>query len=278
VTAAVLERAAPATLDRLRVGVHVTDDGSLAEYTLPVPGDGGRHLLVGGATGAGKSRFLRVLFAELAPRPNLALLLQDPKRVEFGPMAPRATTVAKHRDSAVEFLERLCQLMDDRYERMEHQGVSQLEPSAEHPYVVAIFDEYAALGRGPSRDVNARHDKTEELIQMGRAAGIGLVLCTQKPDAGAVPTTIRDNLRVRIAFGCEGWQQSNMILGDGSGWNAERIPENRPGWAYSKVDRQVTHIRSYDMGDEQVRAIAAATAHLRVDLPDWPHVIDPRRN
>lgn len=260
----------------VRMGVYILPDGSLAEFLMPMPGDGGRHWLMGGSTGSGKSRSLRVLLAQVAARPDVALLLQDPKRVEFAIAAPRATTVAKGTASAILMLERLVSEMERRYRLMEDQGVSTLEPGPDAPYLLAVFDEFAALSRnGTSREVSARHDKVEELAQMGRACCIGLVICTQRPSADAVPMSVRDQMRVRVAFGCESWQQSNMILGDGTGKRADNIPPSKPGWAYVKVDRAVERIRSYDVADARMAEIAQEHAALRVDLDGWPHVIDP---
>lgn len=260
----------------VRVGKYVLEDGSVAEFSLPMPGDGGRHWLVGGTTGAGKTYFLRTMLCEVAPRPHVAVLLQDPKRNEFSRFGPRATCVAKRVESAVTFLDRLMFEMDARFDHMDREGLSLLDPSAEWPYLLPVFDEFAALGRnGTSRDVSARHGKVEEIAQMGRSAGIGLTICTQRPSADAVPMAVRDQMRIRVAFGCESWQQSGMILGDGTGKRADLISEATPGRAYVKVDRSVHEIRSYAVGDAEFSAVAERHSALRVDLPGWPRVIDP---
>jgi DNA segregation ATPase FtsK/SpoIIIE-like protein len=264
------------TLAPVRVGVYVKADGTLDELLLPMPGDGGRHWLIGGSSGAGKTVQLLVLVNEVAPRPHLALVLQDPKRNEFSLALPRATTVAKRPGSAVQFLDRVMWAMESRFDHMDRAGLQQLEPSAEWPYLLAVFDEFAALGRNASsKEVKARHDRVEEIAQMGRSAGIGLVICTQRPSADAVPMSVRDQMRIRVAFGCESWQQSNMILGDSTGFRADSIPESKPGRAFVKVDRSVTEFRSYFTTGKQTAAICERHASLRVQLDGWPHVIDP---
>lgn len=264
------------TLAPVRAGVYVRADGTLDELLLPVPGDGGRHWLVGGSSGAGKTYFLRVLINEVAPRPHLALLLQDPKRNEFSIAMPRATTVAKRPGSAVQFLDQIMWAMESRFTFMDREGLQELEPSAEWPYLLPIFDEFAALSRNAaSKDIRVRHDKIEEVAQMGRSAGIGLVICTQRPSADAVPMSVRDQMRIRVAFGCESWQQSNMILGDGLGVRADSIPESKPGRAFAKVDRSVIEFRSYFTTGKQTAAICERHAGRRVYLDGWPHVIDP---
>lgn len=259
------------------------------EVTMPLPGIGGMNVLVGGATGSGKSGLVNVVASELAPRPHLALVLGDPKRVELAPLAPRASLVAKGRLVQGELLDLVVREMVYRYHWMEREGYRKLPVASERedqvdprtgrpwPYLLTIFDELADL---------SRHDGTKEGraaagrrialltegIQMGRAAGLGFLLCTQRPSADVVPLDIRDNCRVRVAFGTESQQQSAMILGDyPEHVRPQDIPASFPGVAWLKVDRGYTYFRTFVVDDDLARHRAEQNATLRVDLgPDWP--------
>lgn len=275
------------------VGMGKTEHGDT--LYLPVPGSGGRNWLVGGATGAGKSEFLNAAIGKLARRPHLALTAHDPKRVELSRWGPRLTLRAVGAITVSEFLALHIGEMEKRYRFMEAEGLNILVPSARWPRVVAIFDEFAAVGRAIPREVwdpksdemvmqtkaqaNAevmvRHNLMEEYITMGRAAGMGCIICTQRPEVSVVPGSIRDNTRVRIAFGCESGDQARMILGDvPEHVRPQLIPESSPGVAWAKVDRRCVRFRGYRVPDEVVGTIVEQTATLRSNLAGWPESLE----
>lgn len=223
---------------------------------ISVPGVGGKHLLVAGSTGAGKSVFLSVVLAELAFR-DVDLRLADPKLVEFAAWAPRAE-IARGVDATASMLDRVHAEMMARYAELERAGVRQWQGRR----IVLVIDELAAVTTGPAKETGPRIQKLGLILAMGRAAGVGLVVCTQRPSANVIPLDLRDNTRVRVGLGCESPEQTEMILGTRQ-WPCHEIPESLPGTAYVRVDRHATLCRSFLLTDDDVDRVAAATSHLK---------------
>jgi S-DNA-T family DNA segregation ATPase FtsK/SpoIIIE len=185
------------------------------------------HLLVGGAAGSGKSVFLRALIASMTAFHSPAALqftLVDPKRVTFGPIVARGLCdyltgpLCYEVEDALYELSSLIDEMERRYQRMEQASVEDLDslnqelaPAERLPHHVVVIDEFADLmGVKATREefVNA----VRRLGAKARAAGIHLVLATQRPDATVVPGLIKANLTGRIALRVASAVNSRIII------------------------------------------------------------------
>ncbi|MDR5812315.1 FtsK/SpoIIIE domain-containing protein [Caballeronia sp. LZ033] len=177
------------------------------------------HLLVGGATGMGKSVCLHTLVLSLLlgrSAETLQLALIDPKQVEFAPYAALDNLfggeVVPDVAGALKLLQRLVVEMDTRYATFAGLGVSDiaqaLKKGAELPYVVVVVEELA--------DLVLQSKKIEPLIirlaQKARAAGIHLILATQRPDAKTFSGLIRSNVPARIALTVQKTSESIIVI------------------------------------------------------------------
>ena len=251
----------PSTLKAGRpIAVGFDVDG--APVTIPWPGSDGRHLLVGGSTGGGKSVLLRVVISEMAYCPNVELVLCDPKKIEFRAWGDRAH-VARGPEETGRMFDAVFAEMMRRYESIPDDDVEWDDSFG--PWIVLVVDELASLRRvGTSKEKAQREANLELLISMGRAAGIGLVLATQRPSHEAMSTEVRDNCRVRIGMGCESRQQAEMIMGDSVDIApCQTIPESLSGGMFVRVDRRATRSRSLFLGPKEPRRIAAETAKYK---------------
>lgn len=205
----------------VKIALGVNLDGKLVEADLADPNT--CHFLVGGTTGSGKSEFLRSLLLSLImrhPADNLKIVLVDPKRVtfpEFANMPWLYSPIVKDSDRAIELMEQLVGEMDKRYRRFEAAGcadVSAYNQKAAQvlPRIVCIFDEYADfMAEKDSR--NALEQNIKRLGAMARAAGIHLIIATQRPEAKVVTPIIRSNLPGRVALRTASEADSAIILG-----------------------------------------------------------------
>jgi S-DNA-T family DNA segregation ATPase FtsK/SpoIIIE len=177
------------------------------------------HLLVGGATGQGKSVCLHALILSLIMRhtpATMRLALIDPKLVEFsvyqGSEYLWGDEVAVGIGPARERILNLVTEMDRRYETFNEIGVTNIvEARAKGvnlPYIVVFIEELADLVL-QDRDLEAQ---IVRLAQLARAAGIHLVLATQRPDAKTFSGLIRSNVTARIALTVQKGSESAIIL------------------------------------------------------------------
>ncbi|MBS0311273.1 MAG: DUF1832 domain-containing protein [Proteobacteria bacterium] len=177
------------------------------------------HLLVGGTTGSGKSVCLHSLLLSLLLRhtlDTLQLALIDPKQVEFRPYAKLPNLyrneVATEATAAREMLEELVVEMETRYGMFNRLGVNNIG-EARHkgqalPFIVVCIEEMADL---VMQDQNVE-PLIARLAQKARAAGIHLVLATQRPDAKIFTGLIRSNIPGRIALTVQKGTESTIIL------------------------------------------------------------------
>ncbi len=188
------------------------------------------HLLVAGATGSGKSVCLNSMLVSLlykASPDEVKIILIDPKRVEFTlynglphMLLPKAITDV---DKAVKALDWLIKEMDRRYTKFAENMVrnieefndrpqvkSQTEPKM--PYIVFIVDELGDLMMQRKKEVE---EKIIRLTQLSRAAGIHLVIATQRPSVDVITGIIKANLPSRIAFAVSAFPDSKTILDQG---------------------------------------------------------------
>ncbi|MBS9388808.1 MAG: PD-(D/E)XK nuclease family protein [Dolichospermum sp. WA123] len=205
----------------VKIAIGVGIDGKLLEADLSDPNT--CHFLVGGTTGSGKSEFLRSLLLSLiyrhAPQ-HLKIALVDPKRVtfpEFEQMSSLYAPVVKDSDRAVELMQELVAEMESRYQKFEKAKCADLttynqRSSPALPRIVCIFDEYADfMAEKEIRTILEQSIK--RLGAMARAAGIHLIISTQRPEASIVTPIIRSNLPGRVALRTSSQADSCIILG-----------------------------------------------------------------
>ncbi len=182
-----------------------------------------RHLLVGGATGAGKSWFINEILVTLitSKTPDeLKFVLIDPKKVELRPYheLPHTLKVATEVKDAVEALQFLVVEMDRRYREFEAtkaKNIQQYRSKASGkdglmPYIICVIDELADLMVQAKKDVEPL---IQRLAQLARAAGIHLIVATQRPSVDVITGVIKANLPSRIAFRMVNEHDFRTVLG-----------------------------------------------------------------
>lgn len=172
------------------------------------------HLLIAGATGAGKSVFMNSLIEQTLALKGTEIYLLDPKRVELKKYAASAKKHVMTHDQIVNTLLYLTKEMESRYKKFEEKTVRNIEEynnqGGRMKYSYIFFDEYGDLMTSEYRSDVER--LVLRLVQMARAAGIHLVLATQRPSTNVISGTIKANFPAKAAFRMAKGVDSQVLL------------------------------------------------------------------
>jgi DNA segregation ATPase FtsK/SpoIIIE, S-DNA-T family len=237
----------------------------------------GTHLLLVGATGAGKSSVIWALVHALAPGISTGLVqvwVLDPKGgMELAPGRALFTRFchgttehndpASHEHAYADLLEDAVQVMRERQDRL--RGITRLhQPSPAEPLVVVMVDELASLtSYVTDRDAKKRISAALSLLlSQGRAVGVTVVAALQDPRKEVLPA--RDLFPTRIGLRMVHGDQVDMVLGDGAkdrGARCDQIPESLPGVGYVALDgvAEPVRVRFAHLSDADI--VDMATTH-----------------
>jgi S-DNA-T family DNA segregation ATPase FtsK/SpoIIIE len=201
------------------IGIGVEGDPVVADFADPNT----CHALVAGSTGSGKSEWLKALVASmlLRARPeNVQIALIDPKILTFAGVEgspylwrPVATTLA----DAMAILRAAVAEMDARYQMLARGGFVNLGErfkagKTDLPFLVLIFDEFADLILAGREDKKEFESLVARIAGKGRAAGIHLVLATQRPDRAVVTGLIKANLPLKVCLKVANAVNAQIVL------------------------------------------------------------------
>lgn len=231
------------------------------------------HLLIAGATGSGKSVCVNTIITSLLMRTKpdeVKLLLVDPKKVEFTPyrdIPHLLGPVITDGEKANQALKVIVNMMDNRYELFSMAGVRNIagyngyienhpeEGLKKLPWIVVIIDELADLMLVAAKEVES---SIQRITQLARAAGIHLIVATQRPSVDVITGIIKANIPSRIAFAVSSAVDSRTIL-DQVG--AEKLL-GLGDMLYIPVGEQVaTRVQGAFVSDEEVAAICEFASH-----------------
>ncbi|SFL75386.1 DNA translocase FtsK [Salibacterium qingdaonense] len=231
------------------------------------------HLLVAGATGSGKSVCINGIITSILmkAKPNeVKLMMIDPKMVElnvYNGVPHLLSPVVTEPKKAAQALKKVVAEMERRYDLFSQSGTrnmegynewvkKQNEKTGEHhpelPYIVVVVDELADLMMVASSEVE---DAITRLAQMARAAGIHMIIATQRPSVDVITGVIKANIPSRIAFGVSSQTDSRTILDAGG---AEKLLGKGDMLFQSVGSNKSTRVQGAFVSDEEVEKVVEA--------------------
>jgi hypothetical protein len=245
------------------------------------------HMLVAGASGTGKSNFVHNFITStmyLTDPDDLKFILVDLKNgVEF---FKYRNTPHMHRDVIMDPYEALDMLQIMRREI--HTRTTRIRglarelsvwnerfPSEKMPRIIIVIDEFAELMQGRGKKI---HDEAADLVssmaRLGRSVGIHLVVATQYPIREVLPSQVKSNMDIRVAFKLQTKTQSAVVINTGE---AAGLPEKIKGrlvYLVGAVPKEAQAVRVTDDDIDRVIAVAWGKAHKLIRLEGIVPVIE----
>ena len=229
------------------------------------------HLLVAGATGSGKSVCINTILISILMRyrpDEVKLVLVDPKKVElsnYNDVPHLLTPVVTDPKKASIALQKMVSEMESRYLTFEKNSVKNIEgynafvdkqnkknpdsPTPKMPYIVVIIDELADLMLVASKEVE---DSIMRITQMARAAGIHLIVATQRPSTDIITGVVKSNIPSRISFAVSSQIDSRTILDMGG---AEKLLGKGDMLYLPMGDNIPTRIQGCYISDDEIEKV-----------------------
>lgn len=229
-----------------------------------------RNMLLGGEPGGGKSTAISLITAHGALSGDCRLILIDGKQVELGAWRHCADRfVGPSVPDALDTAHWLQNLMNQRYDALLAQGLRKITPESGEPVYLVVIDEYAFF----SATIGSKTHQAEfaalirDLVARGRAAGVIVILATQRPSHQVIDPSLRDLFGYRWAFRCTTDSSSDTVLGHGwagKNYTAADIDPLARGvsWLLSEtgIPRRV---KAAYLTDTDINQLAAYAAQLR---------------
>jgi S-DNA-T family DNA segregation ATPase FtsK/SpoIIIE len=229
-----------------------------------------RNMLIGGEPGGGKSSALNLITAHGALSADCRLVLVDGNQVQLGPWRHSADMfIGPSLKDAIAAFTEFQQIMNRRYEKLLATGRRKITRGDGEDVYLVVIDEYAYY----SATVGAKKDREDfaalarDLIARGRAAGVILILATQRPSHQIIDPSMRDLFSYRLAFRCTTDSSSDVVLGQGwaaQGYSAASIDPLARGVAWLLAETGVPRrIKTAFLTDADIHDLAAYAAQLR---------------
>src|SRR5215470_14965187 len=229
-----------------------------------------RNMLLGGEPGGGKSNALNLICAHGALSADCKLILIDGKQVELGAWRHCADQfIGPSIADAIGAFEDFQATMNTRYDKLLANGARKITRASGESVYLILIDEYAYFSAtvGSKQEREKFATLTRDLVARGRAAGVIVILATQRPSHQVIDPSLRDLFGYRWAFRCTTDSSSDTVLGHGwagNGYSAATIDPLARGvsWLLSETSTP-RRVKTAYLHDADIATLAAMAVDLR---------------